>query len=195
MQNIKCVVVGDGAVGKTCLLISYSHDAFSGDYIPTVFDNYTANVMYQNKPYMLSLWDTAGQEDYSNLRPLSYPHTDVFIMCFSTISRVSFANIRSAWYPELRHYAPNVPIVLVGTKTDLRTNEELLGRLKARGEAPVTTEEGEELAKELNVAAYCECSALTQKGLHAAFTKAIETAINPPMQQKKQKKNANCTLL
>jgi small GTP-binding protein len=75
MHAIKCVVVGDGGVGKTSLLMSYTSNSFPVDYVPTIFDNYNAPIMIEEKVYNLGLWDTAGQEEYDKMRTVSYPHT------------------------------------------------------------------------------------------------------------------------
>lgn len=191
MQAIKCVVVGDGAVGKTCLLISYTTNAFPGEYIPTVFDNYSANVMVDGKPINLGLWDTAGQEDYDRLRPLSYPQTDVFLVCFSVISKDSHGNVKSKWVPEIQHHAPGVPILLVGTKSDLRNDKSTIAQLENRGTTMVTKAEGEGLARDVGAEKYVECSALTQEGLKQVFDDAIRAAMQP----KKKKKKGGCNLL
>ena len=95
--NIKVVAVGDGAVGKTCLLYVYMNNQFPEDYVPTVFDNYTTQVEFEDKQISLGVWDTAGQEDYDRIRPLSYPGTNVFLVCYSIVSPTSYENVKSKW--------------------------------------------------------------------------------------------------
>jgi small GTP-binding protein len=192
MKNIKCVVVGDGAVGKTCLLISYTTNAFPSEYIPTVFDNYSTNVMVDNRPYSIGLWDTAGQEDYDRLRPLSYPQTDVFIVCYSVLSRSSLNNVRNKWIPELLSYQEGTPIILVGTKADLRTDADTIAQLQEKGITMVTAEEAESCRKEIKATSAVECSALTQEGLKEVFEEAIRAAMRPPSIKKN---NFKCTIL
>ncbi|MCJ1434970.1 Rho GTPase [Xylographa pallens] len=165
----KCVVVGDGAVGKTCLLISYTTNKFPSEYVPTVFDNYAVTVMIGDEPYTLGLFDTAGQEDYDRLRPLSYPQTDVFLVCFSVTSPASFENVREKWFPEVHHHCPGVPCLIVGTQVDLRDDPSVREKLAKQRMSPVTKADGEKMARELNAVKYVECSALTQYKLKDVF--------------------------
>ncbi|EFE43489.1 hypothetical protein TRV_01751, partial [Trichophyton verrucosum HKI 0517] len=169
VATIKCVVVGDGAVGKTCLLISYTTNKFPSEYVPTVFDNYAVTVMIGDEPYTLGLFDTAGQEDYDRLRPLSYPQTDVFLVCFSVTSPASFENVREKWFPEVRHHCPGVPCLIVGTQTDLRDDQTIRDKLSKQRMQPVRKEDGDRMAKELGAVKYVECSALTQYKLKDVF--------------------------
>lgn len=194
MESVKCVIVGDGAVGKTCMLISYTKDEFPTEYVPTVFDNYQCHVMVDGRPTSLALWDTAGQEDYDRLRPLSYPNTDMFIVCYSTISRTSLENVKDKWLPEIRFECPNTPFVLVGTKCDVRENTKAHRKLQANGVACtfVDADSAQKMGDELGAARVMQCSAKTQEGLKNVFDKAINVALSARFKPKKRNK---CVLL
>jgi len=182
--DIKVMVVGNTSVGKTCLLLSYTQNAFPGEYVPTVFDNYTANALVDGQPVNLGLWDTAGSPEYDQLRPLSYPGTDVFLICFSVDDRETFKSVRDKWQPEISSAQPGTPIILVGTKMDLR---------KPGDKKYVTLEEGLKLADEIGGDKYIECSALTQKGLGEVFENTVRTVLKaksePPVEQKSDEEN------
>ncbi|KAJ5072374.1 hypothetical protein M0811_01388 [Anaeramoeba ignava] len=198
MKSIKCVIVGDGAVGKTCLLISYTTNAFPEDYIPTIFDNYSANLIINDQVVNLCLWDTSGQEDYDRIRPLSYPQTDVFLICFSLISPSSFENVKSKWVPEIRHYCQNSPLILVGTKLDLRDDPNVISDLKQKNLSPISFQDGMNMAKEIKAVKYLECSAFTQTNLKNVFDQAVLTYFDPNDSNtgiNKKKKKKNCSIL
>ena len=140
----------------------------------------------------MGLFDTAGQEDYDRLRPLSYPQTDVFLICFSIVAPASFENVREKWFPEVyivdqvRHHCPGVACIIVGTQMDLRDEPAMVEKLAKNRQKPITTESGERLARELQAVKYLECSALTQQGLKNVFDEAIIAALEPPKGVKKK---------
>ena len=123
----------------------------------------------RDEPYTLGLFDTAGQEDYDRLRPLSYPQTDVFLICFNVTSPPSFENVKEKWFPEVRHHCPATACIIVGTMVDLRDDPSVLEKLAKSRQRPITFEQGERLARELGAVKYVECSALTQRGLKNVF--------------------------
>ncbi len=125
------------------------------------------------EPYTLGLFDTAGQEDYDRLRPLSYPQTDVFLVCFSVTSPTSFENVREKWFPEVRHHCPATSCILVGTMIDLRDDPSVVEKLARNHQRVITTDMGEQLARELGAVKYVECSALTQRGLKNVFDEVV----------------------
>jgi len=172
----KLVVVGDGGCGKTCLLIVYAENRFPEAYIPTVFENYVTQVQFDNKQIELALWDTAGQEEYDRLRPLSYPESDVILIVFSVDFPTSLANVQDKWYPEVSHFCESTPLILVGTKIDLRRDESTRRMLAAQGQTPVSTEHGAAVAKDLG-ARYAECSAKTGVGVQDVFMLALRESM------------------
>lgn len=176
-KRVKCVLVGDGAVGKTSLVVSYTTNGYPTEYLPTAFDNYSVLVTVDNKPVQLQLCDTAGQDDFDTLRPLCYPTTDVFLLCFSVVSPTSFHNVLEKWVPEIRAHCPGAPLVLVGTQSDLRNDVKVLIELAKYKEKPVPEADALRVAADLG-APFVECSALTQKNLKEVFDTAILASLN-----------------
>ena len=160
------------------------------------FDNYAANLIVDGKHYSLGLWDTAGQEDYDKLRPLSYPQTDVFLLCFSVDNPNSYDHVASKWAPEVKQHCPGAPIVLVGTKTDLRDDPQTVAKLAEQRKAPVTYTQGFALGKQIRARKYMECSAYQQLGLQTLFHEIVRVHNLPDLEEEqKTKTGCSCVLL
>lgn len=237
--------MGDGAVGKTCLLITWTTSAFPTECVPSVYENYLANVMVAGIPVALTLWDTATTLNLNTeccrqflrafvaperhrttatyesdaemtrnlrellgffanfpglqrwvgsavasfvsvddtlacdrLRALSYPNTDVFIVCYSIVSPASLENVRKKWVPEIRQHCPNAPFLLVGTKSDLREDSRTLEKLKTNGVSPVTLDTATNMAEQLGAVGVIECSVITSLGLSRVFDETVKAVID-----------------
>ncbi|KAJ1760706.1 GTP-binding protein Rho1 [Coemansia sp. RSA 2523] len=181
----KLVIVGDGACGKTCLLIVFSKGTFPELYVPTVFENYVADVEVDGKQVELALWDTAGQEDYDRLRPLSYPDSHVILICFSIDSTDSLDNVVEKWISEVLHFCQGLPIILVGCKADLRA--------MPNGMNLVEYSAAEATAKTIGACKYMECSAKTGAGVREVFEEATRAALH--IAPKRNKKRGICLVL
>lgn len=170
-------------------------------FVTCRFDNYSENMYIHGKFVSLNLWDTAGQEDYDRLRPLSYPQTDVFLVCFSVVNPTSFEHITHKWFPEVSHHCPGTPVILVGNKIDLRDDPEILRQLDELKHVPVTRTQGLAVAKKIGAIKYMECSAKTAKGLKEIFQTAAEVVVSPEifssahLNNKKEKRKGRCSLL
>ncbi|GAQ04768.1 GTP-binding protein RHO3 [Aspergillus lentulus] len=164
----KMVLLGDGACGKTSALNVFTRGFFPTVYEPTVFgeripqlqsrvvanscvlvENYVHDIFVDNVHMELSLWDTAGQEEFDRLRALSYEDTHVIMLCFSVDSPDSFENVATKWIDEIRENCPGVKLVLTALKCDLRKDDELNDNPNA-----ITFEQGLAKAKEIGAVKY-----------------------------------------
>ncbi|KAF9467375.1 ras family-domain-containing protein [Collybia nuda] len=170
----KLVIVGDGACGKTSLLCSFALGEFPKEYQPTVFDNYVAEIRLDEKPVQLALWDTAGQEEYERLRPMSYSKSHVILIAFAIDTPDSLENVTTKWIEEVRSICgPTIPVILVGCKADLRPAVPPPGTPNKW----VTREQGERVAQIIGARAYKECSALKIEGVDDVFETATRASM------------------
>ncbi|CAO3582513.1 unnamed protein product [Absidia cylindrospora] len=193
----KLVIVGDGACGKTSLLTVFAHGKFPSGHVPTVFDSYVKDFDVDGDHVELALWDTAGQEDYDRLRPLSYPDTNVILIAFATDLPDSLDNITEKWLPEVKKYCPDQPYLLVACKNDLRNDPLTIEELKKINSAPVSIEQGMAVAESIKASGYVECSSKQNQGVVNVFEQAVRAtnAKAKQDQQKDSKKKKDCSIM
>jgi len=191
----KLVLLGDGACGKTSLLNVFTRGYFPTVYEPTVFENYVHDIFIDNTHVELSLWDTAGQEEFDRLRSLSYDDTHAIMLCFSVDSPDSLENVESKWVGEIAENCPGVKLVLVALKCDLREQEK---DDREEGREPkkptIDYKQGLAVAEKVKALRYLECSAMKNRGVNEAFTEAARVALtvkNP----KGDKDGASCSVM
>ncbi|XP_041258789.1 rho-related BTB domain-containing protein 2-like isoform X1 [Onychostruthus taczanowskii] len=197
VETIKCVVVGDNAVGKTRLICARACNATLSQYrllathVPTVWaiDQYRVcqEVLERSRDVVdevsvsLRLWDTFG--DHHKDRRFAYGRSDVVVLCFSLANPNSLRHVKTMWYPEIKHFCPRTPIVLVGCQLDLRYADlDAVNRARRPLAKPIKPsdilppERGHEVAQELGVP-YYETSVVAQFGVKDVFDNAIRAAL------------------
>lgn len=177
MQSVKCVFVGDSSVGKSSLIQTFVKKTFTICY-PTVFDMTTSDVTVDGQLVRLNLWDSTGMDGYERLRPMQYVQADVFIICFSIDCPASLRHVSLKWHPEIKQHCPDVPILLVGTKSDLRDDPEVLEKLKEQNLTTVAEQQGTQMAEQIQAVKYLECAAINQEGLDEVFDEAVHVFLS-----------------
>lgn len=165
---IRVVSVGDGAVGKTCLLLVFKGDPFPEDYEPTIFESHHEMRQFKGKQYCLHLWDTAGQEEFDRLRPMSYSKCDVVLVCFALDNRESLKNVTEKWYQEILQFRPKAAVILVGTKADL---------WDPKAPDAITQAEIDKVATQIKAYRSINCSARLNQNVGGVYDLAIEAVL------------------
>ncbi|KAM9347870.1 rho-related GTP-binding protein RhoE-like [Symphorus nematophorus] len=191
-SNLKCkiVVVGDSQCGKTALLNVFAKDSFPECYVPTVFDNYTASFDLDMQRVELRLWDTSGSLYYDNVRPLSYPDADAVLICFDISRPETLDSVLKKWTREIEEFCPSTKTLLVGCKSDLRTD---LFTKSHNRQTPVSYDQGSNTAKQLS-APYLECSSLqSENSVRDIFHVATMACVNKHNKNMKRRKSSSAT--
>ena len=186
-QQIKCVITGDRKTGKTALVVTYCTKQFPQPDAPNNFNLWLNDLVVDDKPFQIGLWDEHFWEDWKYITG-SFSQTDVFITCFSISDPTSFYDVSKVWHPEITRHCPHTPIIVVGTKSDLRADQVEIANLAEKGITLVSAAQGNEcLNLGGNIKKYMECSAKTQEGLQELIEEAIRIALAYPVPVKKSR--------
>ncbi|ODM98376.1 Ras-like GTP-binding protein RhoL, partial [Orchesella cincta] len=162
----KIMLVGDGMVGKSAICKSYINKTPYLAYQPTISETHEITVSIHKKDYLVILWDTNAGEEWDGLRIQDYKNTDCFILCYAINDPTSLSNVETRWILELRKHCPNVPVLLVGTKTDIRTPSNRW----------ISEEEGDILKTKVKAEGFIECSSKSIASIEGVFILAVSIA-------------------
>ncbi|XP_029692382.1 rho-related GTP-binding protein RhoN [Takifugu rubripes] len=180
-SRCKIVVVGDTQCGKTALLHVFAKDCYPENYVPTVFENYTASFEIDKHRIELNMWDTSGSSYYDNVRPLAYPDSDAVLICFDISRPETLDSVIKKWQGETQEFCPNAKVVLVGCKLDMRTDVNTLRELSKQRLIPVTHEQGTTIARQIGAVAYVECtSKVSENSVRDVFHVTTVASVRRP---------------
>ncbi|XP_046806550.1 ras-like GTP-binding protein RhoL [Lucilia cuprina] len=183
--NLKITLLGPEDVGKTTLIKSFLIEEFyDSSYASVVPDGYARLKTIDDKEYRLILVDTPGAMDCESIRRSAYANSDCLILCYAINSPTSFKSISSYWLPEIRTHCKEVPVILVGTKLDLRSNMKC-----------ITTKQGARLRKKTKMLSFFECSSKDINSLQTLIIEAVRAAVCHPMVDNKSSKTQQQTNL
>lgn len=182
-KPIKVTLVGDSGVGKTCILMTLLNNKFPDEEAPSLYENCSTlkagrdgsfevpyNMNISGTEVKLGLTDTIGTDKYRRFREIFSVNTDMFLVCFSVTDPETFENVKNNWLTEIKLLTPRAPFILVGTKSDLRDNEEYLKESK---KTPISIQQGIKMGKTFGAKAYVECSSISNIGIQELFDTVV----------------------
>ncbi|KAG2173829.1 hypothetical protein INT43_005249 [Umbelopsis isabellina] len=176
--NRKIVVCGDYQCGKTSLLNVMTTGYFGQLYEPAVFDCHYRDATIDGQEVGVSMVDTKSTDEHEHSCGVHFSNAHVILMCFAVDNRESLDNIMYRWLDIVQEYRPNVKIVLVALKCDLRDDEATIMKLQQINQHPVLYEEGLATARSINAVRYLECSAKHNRGVNECFEQAAKVAMS-----------------
>ena len=179
---MRCLLQGDFNIGKTTLCITHNSKQFPDEWVGSTYggDGTVIEIEVGRRVTVVYVEvATAGaREDLLAYWPINYHWCDVCLMCFSMVNPRSYENILKEYYAHFTTWRFDIPIVVVGTKCDLVNDVDAVSRLRAKGEAPLTREDGLRLAETINAVGYVECSSLRGLGLDQVFREACKAGLD-----------------
>lgn len=177
MKRLKVLVLGGGNVGKTTCVMTYQGNPPT-DYLPTILDPVDVTRTIDDSQVQMTLWESPGHEDYARYRGRAYDGASVILLFYSITSTSSLRLLREELYPEIKEMVPNLPIILVASKVDLREHQPTIESMaKSCSRGPFSVQEGLDITAEFKAVRYMEVCGTQNEGVSDIFEEAARVAL------------------